>query len=177
MTRRGASLLAGLLLLLIPGQAIAQQAGCRTLRALTNADRRNFADLRFGVGSGALSVSAGTRSGDLDGPAECEISSIHDNRDIDCRWRFFDQAQATQFYEPLLARMRSCLREPVQEAEIATRNEGWRILRRHEALLGAEYSQTQVELLLVDASRRSDTEATPDAPFYVQLRVEFEQGD
>ena len=122
------------------------------------------------------SLSAGSRV-DLDGPAECEISSIHDNRDIDCRWRFFDQAQATRFYEPLLARMSSCMREPMQEAEIATRTEGWRILRRHEALLGAEYSQTKVDLLLVDATRRADAEATPDAAFYVQLRVEFEQGD
>ena len=72
--------------------------------------------------------------------------------------------------------MRSCLRDPIQEAEITTQTEGWRIVRRHEALLGAEYTQTKVELLLVDATRNG-AEAAPDARFYVQILVEFEQGD
>lgn len=175
---RGATVLAGaLLMIILPSQALAQQAGCRTIRAITNADRRDFADLRIGVGSGALTLRAGSRTADLEGPAECAISSVHDQRSIDCRWRFFDQAQAAAYYEPLLTRMRACLADTMQQGEIPARTDGWLVTRRHEALLAAEYSQTKVALSLVDATGRSDPQATPNSNHYVQLTVEFEQGD
>ena len=177
MIRRGWLALAGALLVILPAQAIAQRSGCRTIRALTNADGRDFADLNLGLGSAALTVRAGSRASDLEGPNACDISSENVLRDLDCRWRFYGEAEAIAFYEPLLARMRTCLAEGMTEAELPTRTEGWLVMRRHEAILGAEFTQTKVELSLVDATRRSDPAATPNANYYVQITVSFEQGD
>ena len=173
MKRRASWLAGALLLLVLPSQALAQQANCRTIRALTNADRRDFDDLGFAIGSASLTLRSGARAPDLEGPTECEIRSAGDHRDIDCRWRFYDLAPATDFYDNLLARMRACIADAMPAAEIATRTEGWRVLRRHEALIAAEFSQTRVELDLVDATPRSE-----EPPIhYVQVLVEFEQGD
>jgi len=177
MKRRAPVLAGALLLIVLPLQALAQQTGCRTIRAMTNADRREFADLAIGLGPSALTLRGRSRAGDLEGPNECELSSENVIRDLDCRWRFYGEAEAIAFYEPLLARMRACLAEGMTEAEIATRTPGWQIMRRHETIVAAEYSQTKVELSLVDATRRSDAEATPNANYYVQLTASFEQGD
>ena len=175
--KRRASWLAGALLLVLPSQALAQQANCRTIRALTNADRRDFDDLRFAIGSASLTLRSGARAPDLEGPTACEIRSAGDQRDIDCRWRFYDLASATDFYDNLLVRMRTCIPDPMAAAGIATQVQGWQVIRRNEALIGAEFTQTKVELSLVDATRRPDPDADPIANHYVQLTVEFEQGD
>ncbi len=177
MRRRFASALAGALLLLPPSQALAQQAHCRTIRALTNADGREFADLRFNLGSAAVTLRAGSRAPDLEGAAECEMRTEGDHRDIECRWRFYDQTAATDFYDNLLARMRTCLAEPMPDAEINTRTEGWLVTRRHIAMLMAEYSQTDLELSLVDATSRGEPDAAPASRYFVQIAVAFEQGD
>ncbi len=177
MMRRAGLGLAGALLLTLPTHAIAQSSGCRTIRALTNADRRDFADLAIGLGSVALTMRPGPRADDFEGPNTCMLRSESVFRDLDCRWHFYDSDQAAAFYEPMLARMRRCLNEGMQEAELPALQEGLVVTRRHETIIGAEYSQTKVELSLVDATRRSDAEATPNANYYIQLTVSFEQGD
>ncbi len=169
--------IAALLLIAAPLPALAAARDCATIRAITNADGRDFADLRiaFGPGAGVLLGVGGARP-DLPAAAACDVSAENVTKDLSCRWTFVNEATAAAFFDPLLARMQRCLPDGLPPAEIATQIPGWRLIRNHETLVAAPYSQTKVTLALVDA-RREGGIAMSMGDYLVALTVEFEQGD
>ena len=158
--------------------ALAAERDCRTIRALTNSDRRDFADLRLAMGPDS-GVSLRTRShqAELEAADECRLSREGDRRDLSCRWRFADRAQALAFFEPLLARMGRCLGTGLTQAEATGITPGREAMRSHQALITAPYSQTRVELAVIEPAGATDEGAAGFARYVVQLTVEFEQGD
>jgi hypothetical protein len=158
--------------------ALAAERGCRTIRALTNADRRDFADLRIAIGpDSGVSLRTRSREAELEAADECRLSREGDRRDLSCRWRFPDRAQALAFFEPLLARMSRCLGTGLTETEVAGIAPGREATRRHQALITAPYSQTRVELAVIEPAGTAGEGPAGFPSHVVQLTVEFEQGD
>ncbi len=158
--------------------ALAAERDCRTIRALANADRRDFADLRLAMGpDSGVSLSARSRPADLEPADECRLSREGDRRDLSCRWRFADRAQALAFFEPLLERMGRCLGTGLTQVEIEGAGADRAATRSHQALITASYSQTRVELSVIEPAGATDEGPAGFAQHVVQLSVEFEQGD
>lgn len=149
--------------------AQAQKSDCATLRALTNADGRKFADLRFDVDSRSdLTVRVGRGKPDLADPEECELSYSALGIEISCEWRFPNYAAASAFFDPLLEKMRRCLNVPLPSTEIASRTPGWMALRRNEADHTAGKGETHVELSLIEYT--PDDPASGGVTYYVDLQ-------
>lgn len=124
-----------------------------------------------------VSLRARSHQAELEAADECRLSSEGDRRNLSCRWRFPDRPQALAFFEPLLANMGRCLGAglTVMEAEAIT--PGREGTRSHEALITAPYSQTRVELALIEPAHATDEDSAGFPQHIVQLTVEFEQGD
>ena len=154
-----------------PGQA--QKSDCATLRALTNADGRKFADLRFNVDARSnLTVRVGRGKADLTDPESCDLNYDQSDIDLSCQWRFPDYAAALAFFDPLVEKMRRCLNVPLPSTEIASRTPGWMALRKNEADLTAGKGDTHVELSLIEYT--PDAAASDGVTYYVDLNSEWD---
>lgn len=164
--------------LLLSMPAFAAERDCRTIRALANADRRDFADLRLAMGPDS-GVSLGTRSrrAEIEAADECRLSREGDRRDLSCRWRFADRSQALAFFEPLLDRMGRCLGTLLSPAEAEGIPAGEAALRSHQVLIAAPFSHTRIDLAVIEPAGETDDASSGFARHVVRLTVQFEQGD
>jgi hypothetical protein len=158
----------------VPAQVEAQGRDCDGIRALTNADGRKFADLRFNVDSrSGFSVRIGRGKPDPADPESCDLNYDQSDIELSCQWRFPDYAAAVAFIDPLVEKMRRCLNAPFPSAEIAARSPGWLAIRKHEADLTARQGETHVELSLVEYTRASDNLLPAEIAYFVDLNSEW----
>lgn len=157
-----------------PAGAEAQGRDCAVIRALTNADGRKFADLKFNVDPrSGFSVRAGRGKSDLTDPESCDVDYDQSDIDLSCQWRFPDYAAALAFFDPLVEKMRRCLNVPLPSTVIASPSPGWMALRKNEADLTAGSGSTHIELSLVEYTPQS-ADATPGTTYYVDLNSEWD---
>ena len=159
-----------LLLSAVVPAAAAQDIDCATLQAMANADGDDLAQLRLEIvpRSGVAIRAREGRSG-LPAASACDVDSDDENVDLSCRWQFGDYATATAFFDPLLERMRHCLRRDFPAEEIATRTPGWLVMRLHGADLATADSETRIELTLVESSHQGEAQLPGWLHYYVGL--------
>lgn len=101
--------LAALTFATVTAPAATAQDRCRTVRALTNLDGRNFADLEIRIAR-PFGVIVRSGQGDpLPTPQNCEVAAESDAVDLECYWRPGDYALATSLYDDLFSRLQECL--------------------------------------------------------------------
>jgi hypothetical protein len=168
------ALLAGFLAVAVPAPTDAQGRECGVLRAVTNADGRKFADIRFNLDTkSGFSVRVGRGKSDLADPESCDLNYDQTDITLSCQWRFPDYAAALAFFDPLVEKMRRCLSVPLPSAEIAPQSPGWLIMRKHEADLTAGKGDTRVEISLVEYTRTTDEPLPADLAYFVDLSSEW----
>jgi hypothetical protein len=148
-------LAAALLAATWPAQAASLD--CRPVRAVTNGDGRNFADLNFEARPRArLPLRVGRGPGVVANAETCDTDIDEDSGDIACEWVFADYVAAAGFYDGLLDRLRVCLGQAVAEAEADAPPESEpaaasaRKLRANEAEFTLARWETELELSLTE---------------------------
>jgi len=102
----------------VPAEAATLDRQCRAVRALTNGDGRNFADLNFEAQPRArLQLRLGRGPGVVANAETCDSNISEDSSEIECEWPFPDYMAAAGFYDGLLDRLRVCLGQAIAEAE------------------------------------------------------------
>jgi hypothetical protein len=136
--------------------AQAARLDCRAVRAVSNGDGRNFADLNFEAQPRArLQLRVGRGRGVVANAETCESSIDEGSSDMECEWAFPDYVAAAGFYDGLIDRLRVCLGQAIPEAE-AEAPEGeqaqavQRQLRANEAEFTLAQWQTQLSLSLTE---------------------------
>jgi hypothetical protein len=137
----------------LPAEASTLDRECRAVRALTNGDGRNFADLNFEAQPRArLPLRVGRGAAAVANAETCESSIAEDSSDIECEWAFPDYVAAAGFYDGLLERLRLCLGQAIAEAEADAppTTEPAAVARRKLRANEAEYTlaRWQTELVL-----------------------------
>ena len=148
-------LAAALLAAAWPAQAASLD--CRAVRAVTNGDGRNFADLNFEARPRArLPLRVGRGPGVVANAETCDTDIDETSSDIACEWVFADYVAAAGFYDGLLDRLRVCLGQAVAEAEADAPPESEpaaasaRQLRANEAEFTLARWETELELSLTE---------------------------
>ena len=148
---------AALLTMAWPLPAATIDRECRAIRAVTNGDGRNFADLDFEARPRArLPLRVGRGPGVVANSETCDTDIDEDSSDNACEWVFADYVAAAGFYDGLLDRLRVCLGHAVPEAEAdappqsepAAASE--RKLRANEAELTLAGWETELVLGLIE---------------------------
>ena len=170
--RRGFALLLAACCL-APTMAAAQDP-CRTIRALTNADGRRFADLSFRVGRDPLRldiVAGGSAA--LPAPRECSYSVHPDQVDLSCTWVPEGYEANAQLLDSLLARFRRCMGGQLTSSSAPEPYGNASALRHSAITLATAGGETRLSLYLIAAP------ATPElaAYHYLQLTMLYEPGE
>jgi hypothetical protein len=156
-----------------PGVAAAQDQ-CRTIRAITNADGRRFADLsvRVLLDPPRLHVAAG-RAVPLPAPRDCSFTVHPDDTDLTCSWVPGTPAASAELFDVLLARLRRCLDNRVGPVTGPQPYGNARALRDSTTTFATEGGETRLSLLLIESP------ATPElaAYHYVALSVGYEAAE
>ena len=149
------ALLAAALLLTTAAAPLGRE--CRAIRALSNGDGRNFADLNFEAQPRArLPLRVGRGRAVVANDETCDTDIDEESGDIACEWVFADYVAAAGFYDGLIDRLRLCLGQAVPEAEADAPPESEpaaaaeRKLRANEAEFTLAGWQTELELSLTE---------------------------
>lgn len=161
-------LASALLLLSLTAAPVAQaEAQCDDLRALTNADGRNFADLSFGVARKPYRLTIRTgKNIALPTPENCDMSVDEESVDLTCYWRLGDSAATATMYDTLFARFSACL-SGIQPYAGPSDYGGATALRRSTSTIAVPGGETEVDLVLIESAA---TDAYP-AYQYINLSV------
>jgi hypothetical protein len=164
-------LLAMLSSLAITPTVAAAQDQCRTIRAITNADGRRFADLsvRVLLDPPRLHIAVG-RAVPLPTPRDCSFTVHPWDTDLTCFWVPETPAASAELFDSLLARFRRCLDNRVGAVTGPEPYGSARALRGSNATFATEGGETRLSLLLIEAP------ATPEVAsyHYVSLSVGYE---
>jgi hypothetical protein len=152
----------------------AAQDQCRTIRALTNADGRRFADLSFRVGRDPyrLDIVAGG-SAALPAPRECSYGGYPDMVELACTWVPEGYDANVQLYDSLLARFRQCLGGRLTPPSGPEPYGNASALRNSTTAFPTAGGETRLSLYLIEAP------ATPELAsyHYIQLTMLYEPGE
>jgi len=153
---------------------VSAQDQCRTIRAMTNADGRKFADLSFGVARDPyrMTVRAG-RGEALPTPENCDLSADADDVDMACHWRPGDYAATTALYDSLLARFQRCLGGRLAAPSGPSDYGGATALRRSSTVLDMDRGETTIDLSLIEAAQTAEIPAY----HYISLSVSHQPRD
>jgi hypothetical protein len=168
--RRPARALLALALVAMPAMAAAQDQ-CRTIRAMTNADGRKFADLSFGFGRNPyrMTIRSGREEG-LPTPDHCDLAAESDEVSFTCYWARGDYAAMTGVFDGLFARLQTCLGGGLTAPAGPSPYGDAIALRKSRTALPADGGETVVELALIEAAATADL----DRSHYVTLNVTHE---
>ena len=149
MTRLAAVALA-LALAALPASAIAQDQ-CRPIRALTNADGRNFTDLSLGVGRDPYRMRVRAGGEELSPtPENCDVSADAGEVSLSCTWRPGDYAATAALFDQLFGRFQQCLGGQLAAASGPESYGSARALRQSETELTQGGGQTMLGLFLIE---------------------------
>lgn len=168
--RRLARALLALALVAMPAMAAAQNQ-CRTIRAMTNADGRKFADLSFGSGRNPyrMTIRSGREEG-LPTPNHCDLSADSDEVSFTCYWSRGDHATMTGVFDGLFARLQNCLGGGLTAPGGPSPYGDAIALRTSRTALPADGGETVVELALIEAPEAAGLSRS----HYVTLNVTHE---
>jgi hypothetical protein len=185
MSPRPRPLLAALLLATtaLPAEAQALARECRAVRALTNGDGRNFADLNFEAQPRArLALRVSRRHAVVATAQTCESNIAEDSSEIECEWPFPDYVAAAGFYDGLLDRLRVCLGQAVAEAE-ADEADGdptpgqRRDLRANQDEFTLTRWHTELELSLVEEPQDPEGDRPASVRYLVKLSADTSRAE
>ena len=167
--RNGGTFPVLLALLATPASAQGPAPQCAALRAITNADNRDFADLRIATGR-ALSID---RLGDdafgFPVPDNCSIGTAADVVDIACWWPNGGFEAASDLFRQLFAQAATCLSATLTPASGPLPHGEARALLESRTRLQFANGATTLRLSLVESAGAA-------ADHYVLLSVEHEFG-
>lgn len=148
--RRFAS--ARFILSLIAAPVAHAQEKCDDLRALTNADGRNFAGVSFGIARKPyrLDIRAG-KQGALPTPENCDFSADGDNVDLSCHWRGGDSVATAVMYDAMFSRFSACMKG-IQPYSGPSDYGGATAMRRSTSTLSVPGGETEVDLVLIESA-------------------------
>lgn len=173
LARRLGLALSAAALTMTPTIAAAQDQ-CRTIRAMTNADGRNFADLDFGIARNPYRMIVRAGRGDaLPTPKNCDFSVEANDVDMDCDWLPGDYAAAAALYDSLFARFQQCLGGRLTAPSGPSAYGNWIALRRSTTALAMERGETTIDLLLIEAAGTAETPAY----HYISLSMSHQPSD
>jgi hypothetical protein len=174
-------LAASLVLGAMPAQLAAQDRDCRTIQAMTNADGRDFADLRFGIGRPGISVRAGRGELGFANPEGCDLRSASDDASVSCQWHFADYTAAQAFYGQFLDRLRACLPIEVPQVPNNSSQPNYVIMRRNKAEdYRTPHWRVDLEVELVEYTYTPTPPATPGpsvVSYDVNLQIDYSPRD
>ena len=157
--RRRAAVVLALALPAMPASAVAQDQ-CRLIRALTNADGRNFADLSLGVGRNPYRMSVRARGEELSpAPENCDVSADADDVSFSCTWRPGDYAAASTLFDQLLGRFQQCLGGQLAAPSGPEPYGDALAIRQSETELRQGTGETSLALFLIEARQTEETTA------------------
>jgi hypothetical protein len=142
------------LLLMSLAAAPAAQAGaqCDDLRALTNADGRNFAGLSFGIARKPYRLTIRTgKNIALPTPENCDMNADEESVGFTCYWRPGDPAASATAYDALFARFSACL-SGIQPYAGPSDYGGATALRRSTSTIAVPGGKTEVDLVLIESA-------------------------
>jgi len=160
-------------LMMTPTIAAAQDP-CRTIRAMTNADGRNFADLAFGIARDPYRMSVRAGRGDvLPTPKNCDLSADANDVDLACDWTPGDYAATTALYDSLVARFQQCLGGRLTAPSGPSAYGNATALRRSSTALAMSRGETRIDLALIESAHTAETPAY----HYVSLSISHQPTD
>ncbi|MDF7776494.1 hypothetical protein P1X14_14660 [Sphingomonas sp. AOB5] len=128
------------------------QEKCDDLRALTNADGRNFAGVSFGIARKPyrLTIRAGKDSS-LPTPENCDFSADGDRVDLSCHWQGGDPSAMAAMYDAMFSRFSACL-TGIQPYSGPSNYGGATAKRRSTSTIKVPGGETEVDLVLIEAA-------------------------
>jgi hypothetical protein len=167
----------------LPAEAATLDRECRAIRALTNGDGRNFADLNFEASPRArLQLRVGRGRAVVATAQTCESNIAEDSSEIECEWPFPDYVAAAGFYDGLLDRLRVCLGQAVAEAEADEADSDptpgqRRDLRANEDEFTLARWHTELEVSLVEEPQEPEGERPASVRYLVKLSADSNRAE
>lgn len=152
----------------------AAQDQCRTIRSMTNADGRRFADLVFGIARNPYRMIVRAGRGDaLPTPKSCDLSADANDIALGCDWTPGDYAATTALYDSLFARFQQCLGGRLTAPSGPSAYASWTALRKSTTALDMGGGETTIDLALIESVATAETPAY----HYISLSVSHQPAD
>lgn len=157
--RRAAAVVLAFALAAMPASAVAQDQ-CRLIRALSNADGRDFAGLGFSVGRNPYRMSVRAGGEELSpAPENCDVSADADDVSFSCTWRPADYATAAALFDQLFGRFQQCLSGQLAAPSGPEPYGDARAMRQSQTDLRQDGGETSLALFLIEAGQTAETPA------------------